>query len=249
LFAVLPAEIRNKIFAYALGGQHIHILTDPYSAENDSPDAADTASSTTRYLPTPRLFPSYVFRKSDRVQACKFYNCVYPLHWRDFCSLTTAEAQRTGGDANQELGAGIQVIRASRKHMTLVPAVCRRIYHETKALPYALNEFSFQDELTMKDWLRNRAAAQKRALAVVWLNLEGGYVDRVFRWNWSLFGPQCGLRRMVVPTTALDRPAAYYCTGIWPWPESIQRKKLEFRKLMLAQMKREEGSLQILFVE
>ena len=101
----------------------------------------------------------------------------------------------------------------------------------------------------MKDWLRGRAAAQKRVLAVVWLNLEGGYADRVFRWNWSLFGPGCGLERVVVPTTALDRPAAYYCTGISPWPESIQRKRYELKRLLLAQMRREEDELQILFVD
>ena len=46
-------------------------------------------------------------------------------------------------------------------HMTFVPVVCRQIYHETKFLLYMLNEFSFQDELAMKDWFSNRVAAQK----------------------------------------------------------------------------------------
>lgn len=65
-----------------------------------------------------------------------------------------------------------RVITATNDRMALFQAVCRQMYHETRFIPYDLNEFSFQDEMTMKDWFGNRAAAQKRAINTVWFDHE-----------------------------------------------------------------------------
>lgn len=156
----LPAEIRNKIFEYTLGGQHIHILTDAYK---DDPGKLDAAG-----VPTANGGHNNRYRRFEQI-ASSFYNCVYPLQSLQWRKSLTPKAQNNVG--NRSDPDDVWVIEPSKAHMTMVPAVCRQIYNETKSMSYARNEFSFQDEFTMRDWINKRAPAQKRMLEVVWIEL------------------------------------------------------------------------------
>lgn len=73
-------------------------------------------------------------------------------------------------------------------------------------MPYELNEFSFQDEGTFKDWMLNRPAAQKRKLRTVWLDLEWFSRSNVFA-NAQLFGKHCGLKHVKISKMAVRRLA------------------------------------------
>jgi len=165
----LPAEVRCVIFEYALGHQHVHILTDDYDT-NISVD-----------LPGPARFgvgPPHRSEAISQIQARQFHNCVFPIDWQAYYRTQPYKSRPylvPFDGRNQPLHQRCEherVITATNDRMALFQAVCRQIYHETRFIPYELNEFSFQDEMTMKDWFRNRAAAQKRVINTVWFDQE-----------------------------------------------------------------------------
>jgi hypothetical protein len=125
---------------------------------------------------------------SDRVniphaEARKFYNCVYPLDWTTYYRMVAEPSSRYFSNDRIWSYRFTRLIKSSSQHVSLFQAVCRQIYHETRFLPYELNEFSFQDEMTMQNWFNNRTAGQKRAINTVWFDFE-------WRWrSYSLPGP------------------------------------------------------------
>ncbi|KAF2707537.1 hypothetical protein K504DRAFT_38117 [Pleomassaria siparia CBS 279.74] len=267
----LPPEIRNRIFEYALGGQHIHITTDPYPEEVKasntwSPPAwlhgipgfktlsnrfSSNVEPTVRNLPGPSRFTlreAFSSRNDHEPTVSKFYNCVYPLDWQSYYSLIELPIDlNTLPDWRRlQHGRGIEpdirVIKASNDHMTLVSAVCRQMYHETKFLPYKLNEFSFQDVGTMKDWFVNRGAAQKRMLQTIWLDLEWFCLcEDIIDFGRYMFGPASGLTTIRVSTLALIRVLEAYDNHPNPGMRSLLVNRLGDVQLRLRRTLRQNG--------
>ncbi|OCK81234.1 hypothetical protein K432DRAFT_425103 [Lepidopterella palustris CBS 459.81] len=169
----LPPELRNKIFAFAMGGYHIHItdvgipppppptgvwdliyyLWRRLSRPSDASPSDDTPPS--EGLPA-QLY-NYVYTESDRPLYSTTPDCTHP----DDIKLT---------------------FKWSPNHMTLISRTCRQIYDETGLLYYQLNAFSFNSSSTMRRWVGCRLPVQKRALESLWTNLDWLQKDRWSNW-------------------------------------------------------------------
>jgi hypothetical protein len=132
--------------------------------------------------------------------------------------------------------------------MALFQAACRQIYHETRFLPYELNEFSFQDEMTMKDWFGNRAAAQKRAINTIWFDLEWQRSRTVFPYNnrgakgaQVHIGGSHGVRTIYVSVAAMQRG--------WSWVMAEYYSKSMVIPQICVLLRRSKGDLRIEFVK
>jgi len=159
------------IFEYALGHQHVHILTDDYD-----PDVSVDLPGPARFGAELRLTNQTV----SSARARQFHNCVFPIDWQSYYRFRQYQSRPyTGGRLWPRGDEAERVITATKDRMTLLQVVCRQIYHETRFIPYGLNEFSFPDEMTMKDWFRERAAAQKRAINTMWFDHEWERSDTV----------------------------------------------------------------------
>ncbi|KAF2118251.1 hypothetical protein BDV96DRAFT_380680 [Lophiotrema nucula] len=171
---VLPAEIREMIFTYALGGQHIHILSE-----------APVVGSGTGYLPAAKRFTglgkvsyrkNHYTRKDYMAAQSEFWNVAFPIDWQQHVDTQPTTAPLIYfyplPTSDRPPNSLARVIKSSNRHMRLFFAACRQIYQETRLLPYALNEFSFQDPWTMLTWLANRELFQKTALNTLWFDLE-----------------------------------------------------------------------------
>ncbi|KAI4684719.1 uncharacterized protein J4E88_004160 [Alternaria novae-zelandiae] len=201
----LPAEVRCVIFEYALGHQHVHILTDDYDT-NISVD-----------LPGPARFgvdPPHRREAISLIQARQFHNCVFPIDWQAYYRTQPYKSRpylvspTMRHQPQQQRFEHERVITATNGRMALFQAVCRQIYHETRFIPYELNEFSFQDEMTMKDWFGNRAAAQKRVINTVWFDQEWQRSDALFPWTYQgaliHIGKIHGVKKVYVSVAAVE---------------------------------------------
>ncbi|KAI4953755.1 hypothetical protein J4E91_002603 [Alternaria rosae] len=143
----LPAEVRCVIFEYALGHQHVHILTDAYD-----PSISVDLSGPARF----GVDPPHQREAISRIQARQFHNCVFPIDWQAYYHTQPYKSRLYlmpsygRHQVQQRRFEHERVIVATSDRMALFQAVCRQIYHETRFIPYELNEFSFQDEMTMK---------------------------------------------------------------------------------------------------
>jgi hypothetical protein len=142
------------------------------------------------------------------------------------------------------------VIKSTSQHISLFQVVCRQIYHETRFLPYELNEFSFQVELTMSDWYNSRAVEQKRAINMVWFGLEWMYR------SWYMFpltirkalkagsGSHRGITKVYVSTTAVEHMST---TTSKDMEKTLQRS--EFTGWVARLLQKKLTDVQIEFVD
>ena len=153
----LPAEIRNRIFALALGGCHIHVfnnslIRDSFGSEAFGHTAEIITESTKNREETPlkpKQAPNYVDLKfSNRVYA-DHNACFHPPNSRQLVKL-----------------AGVKpwdIAQCGDKSMTIVGCTCRQIYAETALFYYKLSTFSFGPGV-LEQWMENRAEGQKQVI-------------------------------------------------------------------------------------
>lgn len=252
----LPPELRNLIFQHATGGLHIHILAKK-----------PTARLITRSIPGPKRFVSTSYHKSMKPPPQKLYNVIYPLEWRQYYAtqpLRTMPLRIVPYPAGRNLshplrhyphrpGPRERIIMSTYKHMTLVPVVCRQIYNETKILPYMLNEFSFQDQVTMFDWFANRTASQKRAIRTLWIDLEWqDWSSSVFTIIPYPFMHQTGVTKIRISRLAMKVVYDWYArntlNGV-PGAFFLLENDTIFKRRVLDPFKKEEDTFQIEFVD
>jgi hypothetical protein len=249
----LPAEIRNKIFRYALGHQHVHILTDDYVDESGSSSAAD--------LPGPVRFVAGNSGMSElniKVQTRKFYNCAFPLDWSFYRRTEPWSAPPYLPNGSVWSYEGYRLIKSTSHCIGLFQATCRQIYHETGLLSYELNEFSFQEEVTMKNWFGNRLVAQKRAINTVWFDIEwsrrspelinippfpSGHADARHH-----IGKDHGIKNVYVSTSAYA--SLYGTTGLgWGTTQTESHQKRRFKETVHRLLRRNNKNLRIEFAD
>ena len=108
------------------------------------------------------------------------------------------------------------------------------MYAETSMLLYTKNEFSFHDERTARDWFVNRTPHQKRALEVVWIDLEWiCHRYMLFDFAFNIFGKESGIKRVVVSRLAVrkaaERISSEACDAELDWSEVKTTSELNRR--------------------
>ena len=226
----LPAEIRNMIFQYALGGQHIHISAHiRYRKDGELIASNDWAFGTVTHR--------------------AFHNQAYPKHhWHKSHHFKKGKVEVLQG-VSRECIPFLQRGIVSKKaweielpgsHMTAVSAVCRQIYNETKSLPYALNDFSFENQYVFRDWIKNRTASQKRELQALWYELmEVSYYPLSWYIDYDILASCSGLKLIRV-----------FASEDWrrlhnSYENNMAKKKL--KEYLIERLKKDETTLQIDF--
>jgi hypothetical protein len=166
----LPAEIRNLVFALALGGYHIHVfnnslICDSFSSKAFGHDAEIITETTKKCEETPlkpkqSQVPNYV--------DLKFSNCVYADHNACFRPPNSRQLVKLAGVKPWDIA------QCGDKSMTTMACTCRQIYAETALFYYELSTFSFGPGV-LEQWMKNRAEGQKqviRALHAEYYDLE-----------------------------------------------------------------------------
>jgi hypothetical protein len=155
----LPAEIRNLVFALALGGYHIHVfnnslICDSFSSKAFGHDAEIITETTKKCEETPlkpkqSQVPNYV--------DLKFSNRVYADHNACFRPPNSRQLVKLAGVKPWDIA------QCGDKSMTTMACTCRQIYAETALFYYELSTFSFGPGV-LEQWMKNRAEGQKQVI-------------------------------------------------------------------------------------
>jgi hypothetical protein len=142
--------------------------------------------------------------------------------------------------------------------MGLFQATCRQIYHEAGLFSYELNEFSFQDEVTMKNWFGNRLIAQKRAINTVWFDIEWLRRSLMLIDSYSFqpanhdaryhIGKDHGIKKVYVSISAFARLFGTSALG-WGSSQTESWQKRTFKESVHRLLRRNEKYLRVEFVD
>ncbi|OCL15143.1 hypothetical protein AOQ84DRAFT_358289 [Glonium stellatum] len=165
----LPAEIRNRIFALALGGYHIHVFYNSLNSDSlSNPFFGYTVEITTKTTKRQNQIPFMPKPSPDLKRAdWMFSNRVYADHNACFHPPNSRQLVKLAGVKPWDIA------RCGEERMTLVARTCRQIYAETALICYELSTFSFGPG-ALGQWMKNRAEGQKqviRALHAEYYNL------------------------------------------------------------------------------
>jgi len=192
----LPGELRNKIFAYAVGG---HIITVTLAAPHESSDDEDDLDSI-RY------------EDDDSCERLEFRlaTAAQPKPPMELRELGYHSSYHIDGGALDAFLQGNASTRVSS--IFTVSRVCRQIYTETALLQYKTNYFHFDVPAFVDLFIKHLTPEQLHAIPTI--SIGDGYLIQ------EIFGPVCSItRELRQQFTGLSK--IYVVPEIMEWTKAL----------------------------
>ncbi|CAK7229101.1 hypothetical protein SCUCBS95973_007106 [Sporothrix curviconia] len=161
----LPPELRNRIYGLVLTVGQIHVRYRPWRHRKTAPGNGNTKTTPTSTPASPSSpSPSssaFSSLSTDAADTCgEFYAVALDVDQDAWSKKACRSYTKTGRKSSTPLPDAL----------TPLAAVCRQLYRETAALPFALNAWSFESARVMERYLvreKRLTLLQRRAMAVL----------------------------------------------------------------------------------